>query len=72
VKPCAADYLTGFLVDNILFYIGENNIRSQKAVEKIGSERIFVIEGVPLETRPNASVIYNITKKKWTEFVSGS
>jgi len=61
-------------VDNILFYIDENNIRSQRAVEKIGGERIFAIEGTSLEVRQNASVIYNITKKKWTEaeFASGS
>jgi len=53
-------------VDNILFYIDENNMRSQKAVEKIGGERIFIIEGTPLEIRPNASVIYSMTKDKWT------
>jgi RimJ/RimL family protein N-acetyltransferase len=54
-------------VENILFYIGEKNIRSQKAVEKIGGERMTSIAGITLEGRPNASVIYGITKKKWIE-----
>jgi N-acetyltransferase len=52
-------------VDHILFYIDENNTRSRKAVEKIGGERIFVIQGRPLEVRSNASVTYCITREKW-------
>jgi N-acetyltransferase len=73
MKKLMIDWALQF-VDNILFYIDENNRRSQKAVEKIGGERIYVIEGTQLEVRSNASVIYNITKRKWTEaeFVRGS
>ena len=52
-------------VDNILFYIDEKNVRSQRAIEKIGGERIIALEGAVLEGRPGASVIYQITKKKW-------
>src|SRR6266540_2251724 len=33
-------------VDTILFYIDENNIRSQKAVEKMGGERITALDGI--------------------------
>lgn len=54
-------------VDNILFYIHEKNLRSRKAVEKIGGERITALDGVLLEQRANASVIYLITKKSWEE-----
>lgn len=52
-------------VDHVLFYIDENNIRSQKAVEKIGGERITSLHGVVLEIRPNAAVIYKISKASW-------
>ncbi|HET9823903.1 MAG TPA: GNAT family N-acetyltransferase [Chitinophagaceae bacterium] len=52
-------------VDHVLFYIDEKNIRSQKAVEKIGGERISSLQGMALEARTNASVIYSITKCKW-------
>ena len=54
-------------VDNVLFYIDENNFRSQKAVEKMGGKRITALNGVTLEKRPNASVIYHIPKKSWKE-----
>jgi RimJ/RimL family protein N-acetyltransferase len=52
-------------VDNVLFYIGKDNFRSQRAVEKIGGEQITSIEGQMLEVRQDASVMYNISKKKW-------
>jgi RimJ/RimL family protein N-acetyltransferase len=66
MKQLMIDWALHF-VDNILFYIDENNIRSQKAVEKIGGERIFAIEGTSLEVRPSAAVTYCITRKKWAE-----
>ena len=71
MKRLMIDWALQF-VDNILFYIDENNIRSQKAVEKIGGERISTIEGTPLEVRPNASVIYSLPRKKWMEGQSKS
>jgi RimJ/RimL family protein N-acetyltransferase len=71
MKRLMIDWALQF-VDNILFYIDENNVRSQKAVEKIGGERIFAIEGTQLEVRPNASVIYSISRKKWIERQSKS
>jgi len=49
-------------VDNILFYVHENNIRSQKAVEKLGGVRITSLEGKILGVRPNASVMYLVKK----------
>jgi hypothetical protein len=38
-------------VDNVLFYIDENNFRSQRAVEKISGKRITVLDGVTLGTK---------------------
>jgi RimJ/RimL family protein N-acetyltransferase len=66
MKQLMIDWALQF-VDNILFYIDENNIRSQKAVEKIGGERITAIEGTPLDVRPNAAVTYNIIRKQWMQ-----
>jgi len=45
--------------DTILFYVDENNFRSQKAVEKIGGKRITEMNGVPIAPR-NTSVFYAI------------
>jgi DUF1680 family protein/RimJ/RimL family protein N-acetyltransferase len=47
-------------VDQVLFYIHENNYRSQKAVEKIGGKRIVKLEDQILEPRSNATVIYSV------------
>jgi len=41
-------------VDNVVFYVGENNIRSQKAMEKIGGIRMAVVE------RPNQPGVSNV------------
>lgn len=64
MKTLMMDYAFNF-VDNVLFYINENNIRSQKAVEKIGGIRVIAVEGQTLVPRQNSTVIYNINKKAW-------
>lgn len=64
MKHLMMEYAFSF-VDHILFYIHENNIRSQEAVKRIGGERIFELDGQILEGRPTASVIYCITGNKW-------
>lgn len=64
MKSLMIEYAINY-VENILFYIHEDNIRSQKAIEKIGGKRIVSIEGKILETRPTASVIYCIAKDHW-------
>jgi N-acetyltransferase len=56
MKILMIDHAFQFL-DNILFYIDENNLRSQRAVEKMGGKRITALDGVTLERRPIASVI---------------
>lgn len=66
MKYLMIEYAFNF-VENILFYIHEENTRSQKAVEKIGARRINSLEGKVLEIRSNASVIYNINKKSWKQ-----
>jgi len=49
-------------VENVLFLIHENNFRSQKAVEKLGGERILQLEGRFLTTPSKSTVIYGIKK----------
>lgn len=62
MKRLLIEYAFHF-VDDILFYIGQDNFRSQKAIEKIGGKRITELNGVSLETRAHASVIYRISKE---------
>ncbi len=45
-------------VDNVIFFIGSTNIRSQRALEKIGGVRI----GTKCDPNNRESVIYRITR----------
>ncbi len=45
-------------VDHVLFIVGVDNIRSQKAMEKIGGQRI----GTRPDSRGNESYLYRISK----------
>lgn len=63
IKKLMMDYAFQF-VDTIYFHIGANNIRSQKALEKIGGEKIdeFEVEYFGEESKLN--YIYRIKKMK--------
>ena len=61
MKTLMMNYAYGY-VDNIIFCIHEHNIRSQKAVENIGGQRIIELENQVLMPRDKATVIYNIRK----------
>jgi len=52
------DYAFNF-VNNVFFDIGVNNIRSRKAVEKMGA-RLFV-------DNPTGNVVYDIVKENFNE-----
>ena len=56
VKKLMIDYAFGF-VEDIIFYIGKDNIRSQKAVEKIAGQRI-------IETR--LKHLIKVSETDWT------
>jgi N-acetyltransferase len=62
MKLLLMDYAFNF-VANIVFCIDENNIRSRRAVEKLGGERITELEDKILETRKKTTVIYKINKQ---------
>lgn len=49
-------------VNQVHFYIGEDNLRSRKAIEKIGARFIERLERQPKEGAKYSSVIYRIEK----------
>jgi N-acetyltransferase len=48
-------------VENVVFLIGEDNLRSRKAVEKIGAVYI----GTRIDTKREERVVYRITAASW-------
>ncbi|MBX9734409.1 MAG: GNAT family N-acetyltransferase, partial [Chitinophagaceae bacterium] len=52
-------------VDNVLFSIGANNIRSQKAIEKIGATKVGEKAIAYYGEVDNLNYIYAITKNNW-------
>lgn len=66
MKKLMLDYAFRF-VDKVVFHVGENNLRSRKAMEKLGGiltgsePRAYYGEAV------NINVIYEITKERWNE-----
>lgn len=61
VKALMIEYAFRYF-EMILFYIDRNNIRSRKAVEKIGAELIFNPEGKLLSLRTPDTVIYALKR----------
>jgi RimJ/RimL family protein N-acetyltransferase len=55
-------------VDTVHFYIGEQNMRSRTAIERIGARLLNIIERQPAEGTKYNGTIYGITK---TEFLNG-
>jgi RimJ/RimL family protein N-acetyltransferase len=49
-------------VENVIFYVGENNVRSQKATEKIGAIRDGMVKKVYGNGLPSLNVRYVIKK----------
>ncbi|HSS18079.1 MAG TPA: GNAT family N-acetyltransferase [Candidatus Dormibacteraeota bacterium] len=49
-------------VENVVFYVGENNIRSQKATEKIGAIKNGTVKKVYGNRTPSLNVRYVIKK----------
>jgi RimJ/RimL family protein N-acetyltransferase len=49
-------------VENVVFYVGENNIRSQKATEKIGAIKDGMVKKVYGNRPPSLNVRYVITR----------
>jgi N-acetyltransferase len=51
-------------VENVVFYVGEKNLRSRKATEKIGAGKDGMVEKIYGNRPPSLNVRYVITKSR--------
>ena len=66
MKTLMLDHAFKF-VDNVIFHIGANNIRSQRAIEKLGAAKVGEVEiNFPGEDE-RLNFIYEMDKIRWTE-----
>lgn len=69
MKTLMLDHAFKF-VDTVIFHIGANNIRSQRAIEKLGALKAGEVEiNFPGEDE-RLNFIYELDKKKWESFKS--
>ena len=61
LKQLMLDHAFKF-VENVIFYVGENNIRSQKATEKIGAVKDGLVKKVYGNRPPSLNVRYVIRR----------
>ena len=61
MKQLMLDHAFKF-VENVIFYVGENNIRSQKATEKIGGIKDGVVKKAYGNRPPSLNVRYVIKR----------
>ncbi|MEM8898770.1 MAG: GNAT family protein, partial [Bacteroidota bacterium] len=65
VKQLMLDYAFS-QIDYVVFYIAVDNIRSQKAVEKLGAKRISDFH-LPLIKESQVDFTYLISREHWQE-----
>jgi RimJ/RimL family protein N-acetyltransferase len=64
VKKMMLDYIFQF-VDKVIFHVGKDNIRSVKAMEKLGAENLGNEEVAYFGEAPKINTVFQITKKAW-------
>lgn len=64
MKKLMMDYAFTY-IDNILFFINKYNMRSQKAVEKIGGRQITALDGKDIDPRSELGVIFKVSKRAY-------
>jgi RimJ/RimL family protein N-acetyltransferase len=64
LKKLMLDHAYQF-VDNVIFHIGIDNIRSQKAIEKLGAEKMVMQELRYYGEKIIPSLVYRIKKENW-------
>jgi RimJ/RimL family protein N-acetyltransferase len=52
-------------VDRVLFIVGENNLRSRKAVEKIGGKLLRTVERPNRNGQPERNVVFGLERSAW-------
>ena len=64
VKKLMLDYIFRF-VDTVDFHVGRDNLRSVRAMEKLGAESISEQEIAYYGESPKINIIFQITKEQW-------
>ncbi len=54
-------------VNTVIFHIGTGNIRSQKAIEKLGAKKIEQVEIKYYEDQRALHYVYQIDREAWKE-----
>ena len=64
VKKLMMDYIFQF-VDFVNFHVGSNNLRSRKAMQKLGAENLGELEVAYFGEASKTNILYQIQKKYW-------
>ena len=64
VKKMMLDYIFQY-VDKVIFHVGKDNIRSVKAMNKLGAENIGELEVAYFGEASKMNVVFEITKNNW-------
>lgn len=64
IKTLMLDHAFKF-ADEVIFHVGEHNIRSQKAMEKLGAEKIDEIVMAYYGEPDRRNFVYRIKKEEW-------
>lgn len=56
-------------VENVIFHVGANNIRSQKAIEKLGAQKIAEEEIAYYGESSKLNFIYRIDRSTWNKTI---
>ncbi len=64
LKSIMIDHAFKF-VNTVIFHIGSNNIRSQKAITKLGADKIGEVQMEYFGEQPQLNFSYQITKEDW-------
>ncbi len=65
MKKLMLDHAFKF-VETVIFHIGDKNIRSQKAIEKLGAIKIGEVERKNLDDDFHITLIYILDKVTWS------
>jgi RimJ/RimL family protein N-acetyltransferase len=64
LKSIMIDHAFKF-VNTVIFHIGSKNIRSQKAITKLGADKIGEVQMEYFGEQPQWNFIFQITKEEW-------
>ena len=66
MKKLMLDHAFKF-VETVIFHIGDKNIRSQKAIEKLGARKVDEMMIYAPNDNDNLKFIYEMNKITWTK-----